>query len=90
MRQPTAPCSAATFGLMPRQRLAVARDDDLALDVDAELVELLVVLGHAVVHVDETAGDVAVGRVGVVGRQLLGRLADVGSSGDAPAPRAWP
>ena len=35
----------------------------------------LVVLGQAVVHVDEGAGDVAVDRVGVVGRELLVLLA---------------
>ncbi len=53
----------------------VAREDDLALHGDPQPVELLVVLGHAVVHVDERAGDVAVGRVRVVGRELLGLLA---------------
>ena len=70
-----APFSAATFGLIPRHEPPVACDHDLALDVDAALRQLLVVRGHAVVDVDELAGHVAVDRVGVVGRQLLARLA---------------
>ena len=77
-----APCSAATFGLMPRQECAVARDDDGALHRDAEPLELLVVLGQAVVDVDERPGHVAVDRVGVVGRQLLGLLAGRRVDGD--------
>ena len=49
----------------------VARDHDLPLDVDAPLVELLVVLGNAVVHVDELRGDVTSGRVRVVRGQRI-------------------
>ena len=55
--------------------VAVARDDDLALHADAHLRELLVVLGHAVIRVDERRGDVAVGGIGVEGRQLAGLAA---------------
>ena len=50
--------------------LAVARDDDLAFDVDPELGELFVVVRHAVVDVDEVGRDVAVGGVSVERRQL--------------------
>ena len=56
---------------------AVAREHDLALDVDAELLQRLVVGGDAEVHVDDLAGDVARRRVGVVGGQdarLVGPL----------------
>ena len=53
----------------------VAREGDLALHGDAQPLELVVVLGQAVVHVHEGAGDVAVDRVGVVRRELLGLLA---------------
>ena len=45
---------------------------DLALDVDAQLGELLVVFGDAVVHVDEIGRDVAIGGVGVERGQLPG------------------
>ena len=55
-------------------RAAVARDDDLPLHVHAAPLQLLVVARHSVVDVDELAGHVAVDRVGVVGRQLLGGL----------------
>ncbi len=50
-------------------RPAVPGDHDLALDVDAAPLQLLVVGRDAVVHVDQLAGHVAVGRVGVVGRK---------------------
>ncbi len=48
---------------------AVAGDDDLAAHVDAAAGQLLVVVRHAVVGVDEFRGDVAVAAVDVVGRQ---------------------
>ena len=54
MMQPMAPCSAATFGLTPRQPSPVAGDDDGALDRNAEPIELLIVLPIAVVHIDQT------------------------------------
>ena len=72
MRQATAPCSYATFGLMPRQPAAVARQHDLALHVDAELLQPVVVRRHAVVDVDDFAGGVAVGGVGVEDRRGVG------------------
>ena len=63
------------LGLDAAPRTAVARDHDGALDGDAQAVELLVVVGHAVVDVDQRRGDVAIDRVGVVGGQLLVVLA---------------
>ena len=75
MRQPTAPCSAASLGLMPAPGPAVPRDHDRALDRDAQPLEPHVVLGHPVVDEDQRRGDVAVRRVGVVGGKLLGLLA---------------
>ena len=71
MRHPTAPFSAATFGLMPRHDCSVASDDDCALDRDAVPVEDFVVLRPPVVHVDERRRDITVTGVRVVGRQLL-------------------
>ena len=59
------------LGLDAAPTAAVARQHDLALHAHAELLELLVVGGHAVVHVDHLTGDVAVGRVGVEGRRLI-------------------
>ena len=55
-------------------RLAVARHDDRAFHRDPVALEHLVVLGPAVVHVDERPGDVAVNRIGVVDRQLFALL----------------
>ena len=45
---------------------AVAGDDDLAFDVDAAARQILVVIRHAVVDVDEIPGDVAIAAVDVV------------------------
>ena len=50
---------------------AIACDDDLSPNIDAVSFEVLVVGRHAVVHVHQLARDVAVDRVGVVGRQLF-------------------
>ena len=55
-------------------RAAIARDGDFPFHVDAAAFELIVVCGHAVVDVDEIAGDIAIDRVRVVHRQLLVRL----------------
>ena len=60
---------------------AVAGDHDLAADVDSAAGELVVVVGHAVVDVDQLAGHVTVHRVGVVGRELLVLLARGGVLG---------
>ena len=58
------------LGLDAAPRAAVAGDHHLAGDVDAAQRQLLVVVGHAVVDVDELAGHVAVDGVGVVGREV--------------------
>jgi hypothetical protein len=62
--------------------VAVARDDDRALDRDAQPLEPVVVLRDAVVDVDEPSGHVAVDRVGVVRRKLLGLLVGGRVDGD--------
>src|SRR4029077_14046728 len=51
--------------------VAIARDDDRAFYGDAMAIEGFVVFGDAVVDVHERAGDVAVGGIGVVRRELL-------------------
>jgi hypothetical protein len=56
------------LGLDPSPRSAVAGDDDLAANVYPAALQLLVIVGYAVVDVDQLAGDVAVGRIGVVCR----------------------
>ena len=52
--------------LDPSPRAPVPGDDDLVTDVDPSPVELLVVVGCAVVHIDQLAGHVSVRGVGVV------------------------
>ena len=81
--QPTAPCSWASLRLEAAPAAAVAGDDDLALDVDAALLERLIVVRHAVIDVDQRRGDVAVALIGDVGRQRVRGVAyEVGSPGD--------
>jgi hypothetical protein len=62
------------LGLDAAPGAAVAREDDLALHVHPAARQLLVVARHAVVHVDEGGGDVAVDRIGVVDGELLAGL----------------
>src|SRR5439155_1140355 len=69
------------LGLEAGPRPAVARDHDHALDGNPEALELLVIRGNAVVHVDERPGDVAVRGIGVVGGELLALLAGGGVPG---------
>ena len=59
------------LGLDAAPSAAVARQDDLALDVDVHLLQPLVVGRHAVVHVDDVARRVAVGRIGVEDRRRI-------------------
>src|SRR6202008_2904779 len=61
---------------------AVARDDDGPLDRDAHAVEFFVVFAIAVVHVHQRGGDVAVGGVGVISRELFGSLIRRGIGGE--------
>ena len=59
------------LGLDAAPRFTVACDDDRALHRNAVALQDVVVLWPAVIHVDERAGDVAVDRVGVIGRKLF-------------------
>ena len=59
------------FRLDAAPRSAIARDYDRALDRHPHSVQLLVVRRNAVVDVHERRGDVAVGGVGIVRRELL-------------------
>ncbi len=52
-------------------RPAIARDHDRTFHVHSEPRQLFVIVRHTVIHVDQRTGDVAVGGVRVVGRQLL-------------------
>jgi hypothetical protein len=58
--------------LQPAPALAIARDHDAAAHVDAHAVERLVVVRHAVVHIDQRGGHIAVPLVGDVGGQRPG------------------
>ena len=48
---------------------AVARDDDLSAHIDAEPGELLVVVGHPLIQINQFARDVTIATVGHIGRQ---------------------
>src|SRR6185437_5952431 len=63
------------FRLDTAPAASVTRNHDRALYRNAHAIELIVVIAHAVVHIDQRAGYVSVGGVGVVGRKLLLRLA---------------
>src|SRR2546428_606090 len=78
---PPRPVPGRALGFEAAPRPAVARDHDRALDGNPEALELLVIPGHAVVHVDERPGDVAVRGIGVVGGELLVLLAGRGVAG---------
>src|SRR5271157_5056412 len=55
------------FGLDASPATPVARNHDCALYRNAQPLELLVVVTHTVVYVNQRAGDVSIGRIGVVG-----------------------
>ncbi len=59
---------------------AVAGDDDAALDADAHPLQRPVVVGHAVVHIDDRRGDLAV----ALEQQVAGQ-AGIGGSGGGVA-----
>ena len=63
------------LGFDPPPRLSVTRDHDLAPHADPQAVEHPVVRRHAVIHIDQLAGDLAVGGVRVEGGELLVFLA---------------
>ena len=71
---PDSPVLSRDLGLDAAPGPEVAGDHDRPLDRDAQPIELLVVRRHAVVHVHERRGDIAVDRIGVVGRELLALL----------------
>ena len=50
---------------------AITRQHDLALDADVHLLQALEVRGHAVVHIHDFSGHVAVAGVGVVEGRLI-------------------
>ncbi len=59
------------LGLDAPPRAAIARDDDFAFHIDASFGQRFVVLGHAEIHIDQLAGNIAVDGVSVVSRQLF-------------------
>ena len=82
MRQADGPVLGRDLGLDASPGRAVARDGDLAADVDTQPLEELVVGRDAVVDVDEGRRHVAVDGVGVVGRKLQGGLRGGRVAGD--------
>ena len=63
------------FRLDAAPGMEVARDDDFALYGNAHALEFFVIFRNAIVDVDQRRGDIAVDRIGVVCRELLGLLA---------------
>src|SRR6185312_13236885 len=55
--------------LEPAPAGAVAREDDLAANVDAALGERVIIVGHSEIDVNHGRGDVAVALVGDIRRQ---------------------
>ena len=62
------------FGLDAAPGVVIASDDNLTLHRNTQTLELLVVFGNSIVHVDEGSGHVAVNRVSVIRGKLLGLL----------------
>ena len=71
------------LGLDAAPARAIARDDELAFHVNAELRQLVVIAGQSIIRIDQLAGHVAVGRVSVVSRQLplIARIRVFGDGG---------
>ena len=69
------------FGLDAAPGISVTRDHDCALDRNSHALQFLVVIRSAVVDVHQRRGDVAVGRIGVVGGQLFSLLIGCGIDG---------
>ena len=57
---PDRPMLGGDFRFDAAPRSAIPRDDDRAFHADAEAIEFLVILRHAMVHVDQRRGDIAV------------------------------
>ncbi len=62
------------LGLDAAPGVVITSDDNLAFDRDTQALELFVVLGNSIVHVDEGSGHVPVNRVSVIRGKLLGLL----------------
>ncbi len=58
--------------LQPAPAATVADDDDLAFDLDGSAGQILVVVIHSIVRVDQLAGDVAIAAICVVGSHPVG------------------
>ncbi len=61
------------LGLEAAPAAAVAGEHDLALDADPAPLERVIIVGHAVIDVDNRRGDVAVALVGDIRRKRIGR-----------------
>jgi hypothetical protein len=59
------------LGLDAAPRAAVSRYDDLFFHVDAELFQLLVVLGQSVVDINQGSSNVAIRRIDIEDRKLV-------------------
>ena len=64
------PVLGGNFGFDTAPGCAIASQHDLALDVDAQFLQLAIVVRQAIVHIDQLAGDIAIGRVGVIDGQV--------------------
>src|SRR5207302_10067035 len=70
------------FGFHSAPGVVILRNDDRTFYRDAQAVELLVILGQAVVHKDQRRCNVAISRIRVVGGELLGLLVGGWIDGD--------
>jgi len=57
--------------------MSVSRNHDRAFHGNARAVQLFVILGHSVIHINERTRHVSVNRIRVVRRQLLTRWFEV-------------
>src|SRR6185503_13008216 len=69
------PVLGGDFRLDAAPRAAIPSDDDLAFDVDSAFFQLFVIGRNPVIDVNERTSDIAVYRVCVIRRELLGLLA---------------
>src|SRR6476469_2911988 len=62
-------------------RVSITRDNNGALDRNTQTLQLLVVIGNAVVDINQRRSDVTITGIGVVGRELFGLLVRGGVGG---------
>jgi len=74
--------SRGNFRFDATPAFTIAGNHDGAFNGNSEAIELFVVFAVAVVHIDQRGGYVTVNRIGVVGWELLGRLARRGIAGN--------